>query len=96
MTERLQYAGGSSRQFWHVGAAFVFGGGIWSMHFIVMLAYRPPLPMTYHPLITILSGLVAVLVVWFGLRIFERQVTLVALAREDSLLVMNDPGAMFD
>ncbi|MDB5461080.1 MAG: hypothetical protein JWO72_2821, partial [Caulobacteraceae bacterium] len=75
MAERLRQAAGRSRQFWHVGAALILGGGIWSMHFIAMLAYRSPLPQTYAPGLTILSGLIAVAAVWVGLKVFDRDVT---------------------
>jgi len=33
-TERLRRSGGAARPFWHLCAALVLGGGVWSMHFI--------------------------------------------------------------
>jgi len=44
---------------WIVGGAFVMGAGIWSMHFIGMLAYSMEMPMTYDFYLTVLSMLVA-------------------------------------
>jgi NO-binding membrane sensor protein with MHYT domain len=32
---------------WLVAAAIAMGGGIWSMHFIAMLAFNMPIPMSY-------------------------------------------------
>jgi len=56
-------------------AAFALGGGIWSMHFVGMLAVELPITIAYHPLQTLASALIAVLVtgsallsLHFGLR----------------------------
>ncbi len=45
------------------------GCGIWSMHFIGMLAFTLPIPMGYDPLITVLSLLLAILVSFFVMRV---------------------------
>ncbi|MEW5757732.1 MAG: MHYT domain-containing protein [Pseudomonadota bacterium] len=45
------------------------GIGIWSMHFIGMLAYKLPIPLEYDISLTLLSLLVAVLVSGFALHI---------------------------
>lgn len=42
-------------------AAVALGGGIWSMHFVGMLAVELPVPIFYNPLQTLMSVLVAVL-----------------------------------
>src|SRR5205807_2567578 len=34
--------------YWLLGGAFAMGAGIWSMHFIGMLAFIMPMPMTYE------------------------------------------------
>jgi len=86
MTERLRHSVGRSRGLWHAGAAFVFGGGIWSMHFIAMLAYRSPLPQSYAPGLTILSGLIAITVAWLGLKVFERDMTRTRLVVAGTLI----------
>jgi len=44
-------------------AAVALGGGIWSMHFIAMLGLRLPIPFYYDAAITLVSALVAILVV---------------------------------
>ena len=50
------------RPFWIGLAALVAGVGIWSTHFVAMLAYRPSLPMGYDVPITLLSVVVAIIV----------------------------------
>ena len=44
---------------WFAGGSFAMGAGIWSMHFIGMLAYS--MPMSFNPYLTLLSLLVAIL-----------------------------------
>lgn len=59
---------------WLAFAAVALGGGaIWSMHFIGMLAYQPPMPVTYDPILTVVSLVVAVAFVGFGLYVVIRQ-----------------------
>jgi NO-binding membrane sensor protein with MHYT domain len=56
-----------SRAYWLVGGSLSMGLGIWSMHFIGMLAFRLPIPMSYDIATTLLSLLIAVLVSGFAL-----------------------------
>lgn len=44
-------------------AAISLGGGIWSMHFIAMLGLQLPIDFFYNPLTTLVSALIAILVV---------------------------------
>ncbi len=48
-------------------AAIALGGGIWSMHFIGMLAVTLPFLVTYDPLLTLSSALIAILIAGCGL-----------------------------
>ncbi len=48
-------------------AAIALGAGIWSMHFVGMLALRLPIGISYDPLPTLLSALLAILVTGMGL-----------------------------
>lgn len=48
-------------------AALVLGGGIWSMHFVAMLGLQLPILFYYDALITLISALVAVLMVGLAL-----------------------------
>ncbi|MBO9478558.1 LytTR family transcriptional regulator DNA-binding domain-containing protein [Shimia sp. R11_0] len=48
-------------------AAVVLGGGIWSMHFVAMLGLQLPILFFYDALITLISALVAILMVGLAL-----------------------------
>ncbi|STX29715.1 sensory box histidine kinase/response regulator [Legionella beliardensis] len=50
----------NNKIWWILGGAFAMGAGIWSMHFIGMLAFIMPMPMTYDPFLTGLSMLIAI------------------------------------
>ena len=50
-----------------VGAAFAIGGGIWSMHFVGMLALRLPISIQYDILLTLISALVGILMTGIAL-----------------------------
>ena len=53
-------ARGLARRVWLAAAAITMGGGIWSMHFIGMLAFIMPTPMSYDIGLTTLSLVVAI------------------------------------
>ncbi|SNT13349.1 MHYT domain-containing protein [Tropicimonas sediminicola] len=48
-------------------AAICLGGGIWSMHFVAMLGMRLPIAFYYDALVTLISALVAILIVGLAL-----------------------------
>jgi len=58
---RTTAARGRARVTWLLGGAFAMGLGIWSMHYIGMLAFTLPVPVLYH-LPTVLLSLVAAMV----------------------------------
>jgi PAS domain S-box-containing protein len=61
---------------WLATAAIAMGGGIWSMHFIGMLAFVMPMPVSYDLGLTLLSLGVAIGVTGFGFfMIGTREVT---------------------
>ena len=66
-------ARGLARRVWLVAAAITMGGGIWSMHFIGMLAFVMPMPMSYDIGLTTLSLLVAIVVTGVGFYVISRQ-----------------------
>jgi NO-binding membrane sensor protein with MHYT domain len=45
---------------WWAGGSLAMGTGIWSMHFVGMLAYSLPIPLGYTRLLTFLSWLAGV------------------------------------
>src|SRR4030081_2438377 len=55
-------ARGLARRLWLVAGAITMGGGIWSMHFVAMLAFIMPVPLAYDLGVTALSLLVAIFV----------------------------------
>src|SRR5713226_9728152 len=57
---RVGAARGLARYVWLMAAAITMGGGIWSMHFVAMLAFKMPIPMSYDIGLTILSLVVAI------------------------------------
>ena len=59
--------GHRSAWYWMAGGAVSIGSGIWSMHFIGMLAYHLPIPLSYDPAITVLSLALAIVVGGIGL-----------------------------
>ncbi|MUL38497.1 response regulator [Gloeocapsopsis dulcis] len=61
LAERVTVAQGSARKLWLAGGAIAMGVGIWSMHFIAMLAYELPIPMTYDIPTVLISMVAAVL-----------------------------------
>ena len=64
---RLTIAKGRAVLFWLTGGALAMGTGIWSMHFIGMLALRMPVPMAYDLPTTFASMVIAVIVSGFAL-----------------------------
>jgi NO-binding membrane sensor protein with MHYT domain/two-component sensor histidine kinase len=66
-------ARGLARRVWLVAAAITMGGGIWSMHFVAMLAFIMPTPMSYDIGLTILSLVVAIVVTGGGFYVISRR-----------------------
>src|ERR1700694_4150908 len=62
----------TGRCLWLAGGAWSMGTGIWSMHFIGMLALRLPVPASYDIPLTLLSGVPAVLASGFALFVVSR------------------------
>jgi diguanylate cyclase len=58
--------------FWLAGGAASMGTGIWSMHFIGMLALRLPIPVAYDMPLTMLSMLIAIVVAGIALFVVKR------------------------
>ncbi|ATH82364.1 diguanylate cyclase/phosphodiesterase [Ectopseudomonas mendocina DLHK] len=64
---RIASARGLARSLWIVGGALAMGIGIWSMHFVGMLAFSLPIPLGYDLTITLLSLGIAMLASGFAL-----------------------------
>jgi PAS domain S-box-containing protein len=63
---RIRSARGSARLLWLCSAAIALGGGIWSMHFVAMLAFSMPVAIAYDFLWTSASMVLAIVAVGAG------------------------------
>src|SRR6202795_4359085 len=70
---RVTAAGGWTRAVWLLGGAGAMGTGIWSMHYIGMLAFILPIPVAYHWPTVLLSLLAAILASAIALYEVSRQ-----------------------
>src|SRR6201988_3465218 len=70
---RVTAAGGWTRAVWLLGGACAMGTGIWSMHYIGMLACILPIPVAYHLPIVQLSLFAAILASAIALDVVFRQ-----------------------
>ncbi|UGB38187.1 MHYT domain-containing protein [Frateuria soli] len=69
---RVRASSGAIRRIWVASAAIALGGGIWSMHFVAMLAFSVPgMEMSYSPSLTLLSLLIAVVFTGAGFAIMR-------------------------
>src|SRR4051812_24366786 len=73
LASRISASRGVAARVWLIGGAVSMGTGIWSMHFIGMLAFSLPIPMTYDVGVTLFSMLIAVVVSGFALYIVTRE-----------------------
>src|SRR5512147_613280 len=69
---RVALAQGPTHRIWLAAAALIMGGGIWSMHFVAMLAFVLPMPMSYDVGLTVLSLMLAILFAGGGFYVISR------------------------
>jgi NO-binding membrane sensor protein with MHYT domain len=72
---RVVAARGVAHGAWLVAAAITMGGGIWSMHFVAMLAFRMPMPMSYDVGLTVLSLVLAIVVTGGGFSVISHHIS---------------------
>src|SRR5436853_3138503 len=70
---RVTAARGWTRAVWLLGGAGAMGTGIWSMHYIGMLAFILPIPVAYHWPTVLLSLFAAILASVIALYVVSRQ-----------------------
>jgi len=81
LAARVAEGGPSAGRMWLLGGAAAMGMGIWSMHFIGMLAYSVEIPLRYGIIKTLFSLVIAMITSGFALAIASRpQLGLVRLA----------------
>lgn len=73
LARRVTFERGKSRSFWLTGGATAMGFGIWSMHYIGMLAFRLPVPVQYDWPTVLLSLLAAILASAIALVVVSRR-----------------------
>src|ERR1700758_630498 len=84
---RVTAAGGWSRALWVLGGASAMGTGIWSMHYIGMLAFVLPIRVAYHWPTVLLSLFAAVLASVIALYVVSRRKLGAARAVAGSILM---------
>ncbi|MFL5604565.1 MAG: MHYT domain-containing protein, partial [Gemmatimonadaceae bacterium] len=72
IAQRVRASEGRRRVFWTYGGAFAMGIGIWSMHFVGLLALRLPIPIWYDTLLIFASLIPAVAACAIAFFIFNR------------------------
>jgi two-component system sensor histidine kinase ChiS len=72
LASRVSSSSERTATYWLIGGAVSMGTGIWSMHFIGMLAFQLPIQMGYDVTITLLSMVIAILASGFALFTINR------------------------
>ena len=72
LAARVARAKGSSVQLWLAGGAIAMGTGMWSTHFIGMLAFSLPIPLSYGLTATIGSLVLAIATSGFALKLASK------------------------
>ena len=67
LSGRIATTKGRAVYLWIAGGAFAMGVGVWSMHFIGMLAFELPIDLGYDIVLTALSLLISILSCGFAL-----------------------------
>src|SRR5450631_2229651 len=67
LASHMARADAREKNYWLLGGALAMGAGIWSMHFIGMVAFQLPVAVSYDMAPTLLSLVIAVLVSAFAL-----------------------------
>lgn len=62
-----------SKLVWLCGGSFAMGSGIWSMHFVGMLAYHSSMPIHYDFLITAISMAIAIFLSFFSIYFISKK-----------------------
>lgn len=73
LTSRVTAAHGRARSIWLAGGALAMGIGIWSMHYVAMLAFKLPVLVRYHVPTVLASLVAAVLASAFALWVVSQQ-----------------------
>ncbi|HWP34507.1 MAG TPA: MHYT domain-containing protein [Thermodesulfobacteriota bacterium] len=91
---QVTVAQGRSRQLWLLGGATAMGVGIWSMHFIAMLAFSLPVPIRYHVPTVVLSMIAAIVASAIALYVVSRPAMGTAALLAGGVLMGSGIGTM--
>jgi diguanylate cyclase (GGDEF)-like protein len=72
LSARVARVSGLQSTLWILGGAAAMGTGVWSMHFIGMLAFSLPIPLSYDIPTTVASLFIAIVTSGFALRVSNR------------------------
>lgn len=98
LVERITFAKNKAKRYWLMGGAVTMGLGIWSMHFIGMLALRVHETVTYNFVMVLLSVVIAILSSWLALffvsqeTMNRRQLLIGGAAMSTAILTMHYIG----
>jgi len=87
LAARVTAAAGWTRVVWLFGGAGAMGTGIWSMHYIGMLAFVLPIPVAFHWPTVLMSLFAAILASVIALHVVSRQNMSVSRAVAGSVLM---------
>jgi two-component system, sensor histidine kinase and response regulator len=91
---RVTYTHGRARHLWLIGGATAMGIGIWSMHYVGMLAFRLPMPVEYDWPTVLVSMVAAMLASAVALTIVSQSTLTQGRALLGSLLMGGGIAAM--
>lgn len=91
---RIRAATGRARNYWLMGGGFAMGMGIWSMHFVGMVAMHTEHPVTYDLTITLISIVPALASSGFALYMIARGELSPRILAVSGLLMAVGIGAM--
>jgi len=75
--QRMRESGGRTALLWMVAGSITLGLAVWSMHFIGMLAFHLPIPLTYDLRLTLFSIVPVIAAALLGFRVLrERHVSI--------------------
>jgi signal transduction histidine kinase len=87
LASRLSNERTAVRWIWWLGGSIAMGVGIWSMHFVGMLAFHLPVPMRFDGPLVVLSVLVAIVASAVALFVASRPVLPVVVLTASSLFM---------
>ncbi len=80
MAGRVSATQGRGSSWWLAGGSVAMGIGVWSMHFLGMLAFSLPIPVGYEPKITLFSLVIAIVSSTFALwTVCQKELSMVRL-----------------